>query len=281
MTAGVRGQWTYPPEAFQEDTAPHKLRLVALREGIIVATGRLAPFDESAPDAMRLDLAGDQSVYSQLYLALLAQMPTPFKRVLGVTREDWAERMGFFAAAGFRNAWQSWGASLNLLSFDFAAFQAAEEKKFLEGYETERWRSSASAAEWDALYALHQSGEADVPRNPTTMPAALPRQEWEALLRQEEVFVVRYRGEIVALTRLALPSSQAMGVESEFTAVHSTHRSQGLALLVKAHALAWAKGAGYTQASTGGSVLNIPLLRVNTCLGYLTEPMWVTWEKKF
>lgn len=95
-------------------------------------------------------------------------------------------------------------------------------------------------------------------------------------------FVVRLKGEIVALTRLTLGDGKGQGreVESEFTATHPAHRARGLGTLVKAHALAWAKGEGYTHAGTGGTVLNLPMLRVNTRLGYVTEPMWVTWERK-
>ncbi|GAA5437381.1 hypothetical protein Daqu01_02514 [Deinococcus aquaticus] len=48
---------------------------------------------------------------------------------------------------------------------------------------------------------------------------------------------------------------------------------------LKAHALTWAKGEGHTHAGTGGTVLNLPMLRVNTRLGYRTERMWITWEK--
>ncbi|WP_245557929.1 GNAT family N-acetyltransferase [Deinococcus apachensis] len=94
--------------------------------------------------------------------------------------------------------------------------------------------------------------------------------------REEATFVVRYRGEIVAWTPL---TPQGAGVESEQTVTHPTHRSRGLATLVKASALAWAREEGYTHAGTGGTVLNLPMLRVNTRLGYVPEAMWITWEK--
>ena len=48
---------------------------------------------------------------------------------------------------------------------------------------------------------------------------------------------------------------------------------------LKAHALTWAQRAGRTHAGTGGTVLNLPMLRVNTRLGYRVERMWITWEK--
>lgn len=283
LTTSVRGLWHYRPEHFQEDTDPEKRRVVALRSGEMVATGRLAPFGDWAPDALRLDLAGDGAAFSRLYLALLAQAPSRFRRLLGVTREDWPEQMHFFTAAGFRNAWQSWGAHLDLTAFDFERFRALDEKLFLAGYEVGRWDNAATDTEWDALHEFHRQGEADVPKNPTTTSAPLSRAEWQRTLSEEAVFVVRYRSGVVALTRLTLPGHQplqsAREVSSDLTATHPAHRSRGLATLLKAHALAWTKAEGYTRAGTGGAVLNLPMLRVNTRLGYQAEPMWVTWER--
>lgn len=284
LTEAVRGHWTYRPEQFREDTDPQKRRLLALRDGEAVATARLAPFGDAAPDALRLDLSGDGAAFSPLYLALLAELPAGFTRLLGVSREDWPEQTHFFTAAGFRNAWQSWGAHLDLTTFDPEPFRALEKKFFLQGYEFERWDNAAPEADWDALYALHRQGEADAPRNPTTMTAPLPRAEWQRVLSEEAVFVARLKGEPVALTRLTLPGEQPLQTErevsSDLTTTHPAHRSRGLATCLKAHALAWAKSQGYTHAATGGTVLNLPMLRVNTRLGYLTEPMWMTWEKR-
>ena len=82
-----------------------------------------------------------------------------------------------------------------------------------------------------------------MPRNPTTMtaPLDLPALR-EVMTREEAVFVVRRRGEVVALTRLTLPQGKALQgaaeVSSDLTATHPTHRGRGLATLVKAHALA-------------------------------------------
>ncbi|MDL2343302.1 GNAT family N-acetyltransferase [Deinococcus sp. MIMF12] len=290
VTRSVRGLWTYRPEHFREDARPEWRRLVAVRGGGVIATAHLAPFGDSAPDALRLDLAGEGAAFSPLYLALLARSelvrrPAGYTRLLGVTREDFSEKMTFFAAAGFRNAWQSWGAHLDLRGWDFGPFRALEERLFLEGYEVERWRMDAPEAEWQALHALHRQGEADVPRNPTTMtaPLDLPALR-EVMTREEAVFVVRRRGELLALTRLTLPRGQPLQgtgeVSSDLTATHPAHRGRGLATLVGAHALAWAHSEGYTRAGTGGAVLNLPMLRVNTRLGYVPEAMWVTWEKR-
>ena len=66
-------------------------------------------------------------------------------------------------------------------------------------------------------------------------------------------------------------------LDTEHTGVRRAHRSKGLATLLKARSLAWARENGGREASTGGTVLNLPMLKVNHRLGYLPEPMWVTW----
>lgn len=282
VTASVRGQWVYTPERFRESSDPQRRRLVAERAGEVVATAHLLPFGAGAPDALRLDLAGEAQALTPLYLALLADLPPGFSRLLGVCREDFTEQMAFFAAAGFRNAWQSWGARLELEAFDFARFRPLEEKLFLAGYEVEAWPGSAPDAEWAALHALHALGERDAPRHPTTSPDPLTRDELRWIIeREEKAFVVRWRGEPVALTRLTVPPKTAAGeVEIEGTVTHPAHRSRGLATLLGARALAWARAEGHRHAGTGGAVLNLPMLRVCTRLGSVPEPMWVTWERK-
>ena len=266
-----------PPEHFRETADPLRRRLVALSGSQVVATAHLLPFAEGTPDALRLDLAGDGAAFTPLYLALLADLPPGFSRLLGVTREDFSEQMGFFGAAGFRNAWQSWGAHLDLSGFDFAAFRPLEERLFLNGYEVERLPQDAPEADWSALYALHERGLVDAPRNPTTTPDPLSAADLRQMIVCEEAaFVVRWRGEIVALTRL---TPREDGVDSENTVTHPRHRSRGLATLVKAHALEWARATGHTQAGTDRTVLNLPILRVNSRLGYHVERMWITWER--
>lgn len=160
--------------------------------------------------------------------------------------------------------------------FEVAPFQPLEERLFLEGYEVERLGRDATNADWAALYALYQQGSADAPRNPTTTPDALNAAEFREVVQREEVaFVVRWRGQLVASTRLTPHGAE---VETEHTVTHAAHRSRGLATLVKAHALAWARAEGFSSAGTGGTVLNLPMLRVNARLGYVPEAMWITWE---
>ena len=272
VTDSVHGHWTYLPEHFRGSTAPERFRLV-VAAGQVRATLGVSPFGKSAPGAFRLDFAGEAEHFNALYTLALTRLPQ-HAPLIGVAREDFAPQMAFFAVAGFRNAWQSWGAHLDLTRFDFARFQKLEERLFLDGYEVELLSPDAPDADWAALHALSLEAVADAPRNPTTTPDRLSLDELRAVtLREETVFVARLRGNIVAFTRLTLRDH----ADTEHTAVGRAHRSRGLGTVVKARSLAWAKAEGQTQAATGGTVLNQAMLKVNHRLGYVPEPMWVTW----
>ena len=121
-TRSTRGLWTYAANHFRESPDPQRRHLVALNGiGEVTANASLHPFGDSAPDALRLNLAGDGAAFTPLYLALLADLPTGFTRLLGVTREDFTEQTQLFQSAGFRNAWQSWGERLYLQGYEWTA----------------------------------------------------------------------------------------------------------------------------------------------------------------
>lgn len=101
VTDSVRGHWVYRPEQFRESQHPQQQRLVAVQDGEVMATAHLSPFGHGAPDAVRLDLAGNGQAFTPLYLALLSRLPAGFTRLLGVTREDFSEQMAFFTRRGF------------------------------------------------------------------------------------------------------------------------------------------------------------------------------------
>lgn len=195
VTESVNGHWTYKAEQFYANDDPQRCRLVAEQNGKVVATANLSPFGESTLNALRLDLAGKEDAFTPLYLSILTHKPAP-KRLLGVAREDFTSQMHFFHAAGFRNAWQSWGAHLDLTQFDFKRFRPLEEKLYLQGYEVEHLTKAISETDWATLYQLHIQGIQDAPRNPTTTPLSYTQENLKKVFLDEEVFVIRYKKQI-------------------------------------------------------------------------------------
>lgn len=257
--------------------------LIAARSGELVAEygGKVvgALHFSPVPDltaTVRFQLAGDPAAYTALSTELLTRLPG-VHALHSVVREDHRPQMHFLHAAGFRNAWQSWGAHLDLAGFDFRRFLALEERLFLAGYEVRELDQSAPDALWSTLHHLFLAGLADLPPNPTTTPAGRDLDFFKREIAAGTVFAAHHRGQPVALTTLRPDEYVPHGVQSEYTATLAAHRRRGLATLTTARALAWGKEQGHAHAGTGGAVLNLPMLRVNQKLGYVPEPMWVTW----
>ncbi len=280
MTAAYLGQWTYTPEGMTRrigTPAPGRLTLCAVQAGEVLAGLDADPFS-TVPGGLRIQLYGDLAAFTPLYLEALTRIaPLGFHSLLSVVRQDHRSQVEFLGAAGFRNAYQSWGAHLELQTFEFAPYRALEEKHCLEGPEVRRFSPDSPDAPWEALHALYAEGLQGIPRNPTTTHDSASPEYFRSEVAAGQVFAALHRGEVLSYTALGL---NAASVDSEHTATCAGHRNRGLATLVKATALGWARETSYTLASTGGNVANLPMLRVNQRLGYRPEPMWLTWVRE-
>lgn len=279
LTDAYLGQWVYTPEHVTrrlEAVRPGRFTLSA-SSGQEVRAGLDADPFSTVTGGLRVQLYGDPAAFTPLYLeALTRASALGCRRLLSVVRQDHRPQVEFLGAADFRNAYQSWGAHLELPGFDFAGYRALEEKHYLDGTEVHSYAPDSTDAPWDALHRLYAEGLQDTPRNPTTTHESGSPEYFRSEVASGRVFAAVRRGEVLSYTALGLNET---GVDSEHTATRAASRGQGLATLVKATALTWAREQGYLSASTGGNVANLPMLRVNTRLGYRPEPMWLTWVR--
>ena len=279
-TASYLCQWTTTPEQMEREIGSQKdgrFILSAYRGGEVIAGVSASPFP-SAPGGLRVQFVGDSAAFTPLYLeALTRAHRLGFTQLLSVVREDYTPQVAFLNVAAFRNAYQSWGAHLDLTAFDFGPYLELEERLFLDGTEIVSFTPESKDAPWNALYALHQAAVQDTPRNPTTSSDIGTLSEFRTEIAGGQVFAAMRRGEVLAYTAFSLNRKT---VDTEHTATRREWRGRGLATLTKAAALRWAREAGYTRASTGGNVHNLPMLRVNQRLGYRPEAMWLTWVKE-
>ena len=220
----------------------------------------------------RFQLYGDSAHYSALYLDFLARV-APFhpRAVQSVVREDMQD-MAFLAHAGLSNRYQSWGAHLELANFDFAQFQPLEEKLFLEGFEVHLLEAGGSESVWKDLYTLHLDSRGG-PYNPTTTPEYADFESFRPSNNTDRALYATSRGKVVGYALLGVSNE----LQIEHVAVHSTQRGKGLGTLLVAKALEWAKSQGWSEAGTGGNVLDLAMLRIVQKLGFALEPMWCTW----
>jgi len=64
-----------------------------------------------------------------------------------------------------------------------------------------------------------------------------------------------------------------------FTGVRREHRGRGVAFALKLRAIDYAKRHGYREIRTWNNTLNAPMLGINVALGFVKQPVWITFGK--
>ena len=255
----------------QQTHGPRAGRTVLEQGGEIRAGLVFYPFPELS-GVFRFQLCGDSAHYSSLYLDFLARVaPHHPQAVQSVVREDMQD-MVFLAHAGLSNRYQSWGAHLKLGSFDFERFRPLEKKLFLEGFEVHLLEAGGSGSLWKDLYTLYLEVRGG-PYNPTTTPEFADFAAFRPHTPTDRALYVTARGKVVGYALLGVSNE----VQIEHMAVATPQHGQGLSTLLAAKALEWAKSQGWSEAGTGGNVLDLAMLRIVQKLGFALEPMWCTW----
>jgi GNAT superfamily N-acetyltransferase len=244
-------------------------RIVCVQADQVMA-GLMYFVPEDLEDVFRFQLFGQPEHYGVLYLDFLTRIGKFQPRaVQSVVREDMPD-MPFLAHAGLINRYQSWGAHLDLTQFEFGKFAPLEERLFLDGYEVEQIDANGHEATWKDLYVLFLETQPDTPYNPTTTLTYADFTAFQASVGPGCAFLIRRKDQVVGYTLIDAEANTE-------TVISLAHRNRGLATLLIARALNWAKLQGLEEAGNGGNVLNLPLLRLQQKLGYKIEPMWSTW----
>ena len=218
LTDAYLGQWTTTPEQVTRrlETVLHGRFTLSVCSGEEVLAGLdVDPFSTVA-GGLRVQLYGDPAAFTPLYLAALTRASAlGYRQLLSVVRQDHRPQVEFLGAAGFRNAYQSWGAHLELSSFDFAPCRSLEKKHYLDGTEVHSYAPDSTAAPWDALHRLYAEGLRDTPKNPTTTHDSDSPEYFRSEIASGRVFAAVRRGEVLSYTALGLNKT---GVDSEHTA---------------------------------------------------------------
>ncbi len=229
-------------------------RLV-LVQGDQVMAGLMYFVPEDLENVFRFQLFGHPEHYGVLYLDFLTRIRKFQPRAIqSVVREDMSD-MTFLAHAGLINRYQSWGAHLDLTRFEFGRFAPLEERLFMDGYEIEQMDASGNEITWKDLYVLFLETKRDTPYNPTTTLTYPDFAAFREGIGTGRAFYATRKNQVVGYTLIDAEASTE-------TMISVAHRNRGLATLLIARALDWAKGQGFQEAGNGGSVLNLPLLRL-------------------
>jgi len=95
----------------------------------------------------------------------------------------------------------------------------------------------------------------------------------------DAVFVAKDGDRYVGLTELFRQGALPTTLNTSLTGVRREHRGRGVAFALKLRALDWAKRHGYREVRTFNSTLNAPMLGINVKLGFVKQPVWITFGK--
>ena len=90
--------------------------------------------------------------------------------------------------------------------------------------------------------------------------------------RPEAVFVALEGDAVLGYAKLAFADETTERAFHDLTGVKRAHRGRGIAAVLKAAQIAWAKEQGFSSLQTSNEVRNAPIRHLNQKHGYVLEP---------
>jgi RimJ/RimL family protein N-acetyltransferase len=93
-------------------------------------------------------------------------------------------------------------------------------------------------------------------------------------------FLVKDGARYVAESNLFLTENPPDVLYQGITGTRGEYRGRGLALALKLRTIEYARALGKREIRTWNDTLNAPMLAINTNLGFVRQPAWITYEKR-
>ncbi len=259
-------------------------RLVAWLEGKAVAYGHYTQdIGQYHPQRFRLWVVvrpeyQRQGIGSKLWASLLeALQPHDPIGFISNTRED-KNGLAFLKANGFTEKMRTWENRIAVPEFDalpYAHLAAELELQGIQILNLEQVLSFENAKQ--KYYQLKQDTSLDVPRAyPATERGYDDFLKWN--LESPKVlfkgtFLAVQNGELIGLSQLFKTDGEHLNIG--LTGVRREARGKHIALALKVACLEWAKTNGYPEIRTWNDSNNLPILALNTKLGFQQCPAWI------
>lgn len=259
------------------------IRLVALRDGEVVGMATVGLLDGANS---RLAIGPitvhprhrRQGIGTDVLEGLMAELRARGRDTIeswGVTKGSAGEHWAL--ARGFRVAASRVLQLLTVADVDPDRWQTAPPP----GYRAEQW---IGATPEDLLVSVASTRQAihDAPETDSTVsgpewtPERVRADEAEAreagVEQRVVVAVEEATGLVVAVTVVPLHPNDSTYTRWQDTVVTPAHRGRGLARFVKAHLLRWLRAdrPELERVETGTASANLPMIRVNEALGFVT-----------
>jgi GNAT superfamily N-acetyltransferase len=208
-------------------------------------------------------------------------------RLLTSAREDSPRALEFLQKYGFAEVMRAWESRLNIQGFDFRKFAQYQERFAVAGLTIstladERQRDSNCLRKLHELFVL--IGE-DVPHPDRYTPV-----EFEHFMRYniehpgaipEGYFIAKDGEKYIGQSNLRLSKDEPKDLYQGLTGVRREYRGKSVAMVLKLKTVEYARQQGFALIKTWNESGNVGMLAINTKLGFVRRPAWITFAKEF
>ena len=110
-------------------------------------------------------------------------------------------------------------------------------------------------------------------------PLEISAEQWNTSWRGDQVFLAMHQGEVIGCAGLSRDTDQPERAENALTAVRRDWRGHGIAAHLKRRTLHYAATEGLRELYTWTQAGNLPMIRLNERLGYVTRQTSITVER--
>lgn len=262
-------------------------RVVAESDGSVIGTGDLRSTwaGEAHPGrywtllCVRADHRQEGVDVRMLHHAI-GELPEQVQEVWTCIREDFVPAAGFLAPEGFEEHFRSWGAHLDLSSFDPERFAPLVNALERDGVRLVGYHDLADDPDRDRrLVDLQRELEEDALTLEPVVPGLHDDVTSSGLLLDATSVAVAADGTYIGIASLVGDPAGKL-LSCGFTGVARPYRNRGIATALKARAAQIAKGMGCVELNAGGGGVDTPILHVNRKLGFEIEPAWITFASR-
>lgn len=204
----------------------------------------------------------------------------PVEEVWTCIREDFVPAAGFLQPEGFEEQFRSWGAHLDLKTFDPTRFESRVRELERDDIRLVEYRDLAADPDRDLrLVALQRELEEDAFAFEPIIPRTHDDVTSADTLLDTTVVAVAPDGGYVGIANL-VGDATGTNLGCGFTGVARAYRNRGIATALKARVAQIAKAMGCTELNAGGGGVDTAMQRVNRKVGFEIEPAWITFASR-
>jgi mycothiol synthase len=191
----------------------------------------------------------------------------------------------FAQTRGFQEVMRVYHQTLKLAEFDTGLFAAIQENLIANDYRISSFADLQTDPNSEQkLYELFMQVDADVPRVRKYTPIGFEEFKRHNLQNPSHIktacFVVLNNGEWVGFSQHRVRPNPTQ-LHTGMTGVLREHRGQNLALALKLAAIDYATQHGFTELHSNNASTNLPMLAINTKLGFERSAAQIQLEKQF